>query len=257
MLLTMPIHPVEVIEQNNLGVEFHITMDDRNPEKAKYAGLVKGLHLPYEGLNLAALDDAERNRSIQVMKDAIDAGAIYGVDKMVLHPCGVFEFKGEATGNYDRLFSALGELADYMAARRLVMCIENQMLRPRELRLVYGCSPEEWFGIQRDLGRQNVMLTFDSSHAAAYAAHFNTYEERLAAMREFLAKPELIGRIHWSDAIISDQSSRYKDSHLVPGKGDLPLDFHRALLRHPAVNLLEQHCTTDELLEGLDFIGKL
>jgi hypothetical protein len=45
--------------------------------------------------------------------------------------------------------------------------------------------------------------------------------------------------------------------HLVPGQGDLPREFHQAILKHPARKLLEQRCPSEEVAEGLKFIASL
>lgn len=255
--MTLPVHPVDVLKENNLGVEFHITTDDVNPDNKKYDGLVMGIHLPFMNINIAALDDQERRQSIDLIKQSADIGASYGVKQMVFHPCGVFESKGVKSGTYDRMFTALEEIADYMAQKNLELCIENQLLRPREVRLIYGCYCNEWINILKELGRSNVMLTFDSSHAASVAAHQDTYEKRMDVMWEYLKYTDYITHIHWSDAVLTDDSSVYKDAHMVPGMGNLPIEYHRAISKINAVKLMEQNCTTEAMLKGLAFVRSL
>ncbi len=80
---------------------------------------------------------------------------------------------------------------------------------------------------------------------------------RLHCLDEFLSRPELIGRVHWSDARLRNREALYNDMHLVPGRGDLPREFHRRVHQLPAVKLLEQKCTEADVLEGLKFIASL
>ena len=49
----------------------------------------------------------------------------------------------------------------------------------------------------------------------------------------------------------------FTDMHLVPGKGDLPREFHRRIKSLDCFKLLEQNSTDAEVGEGLDFIASL
>ena len=74
MLLTCPVQTPEFLSAHNLGVEVHITCDDILPEWDPYIPFVHGVHLPYNKLNLAALDDEHRTHSIRTICAAIDTG---------------------------------------------------------------------------------------------------------------------------------------------------------------------------------------
>jgi sugar phosphate isomerase/epimerase len=76
-------------------------------------------------------------------------------------------------------------------------------------------------------------------------------------MYEFLRHPERIGRVHWSDSRLTKSEAYYHDMHLVPGAGDLPIDFHRRINNLDIVKTLEQKCSEEELLQGLAFISSL
>ncbi len=257
MLLVRPIHSPEFLTAHALGVETHITRDNVQPSHEPYIPFVRGIHLPYAGLNLAALDEAKRKESLQLMKNAVIQGAAYQIDRMVMHPCGVLILEGKTVGCYDNLIKSLREIAAFMAEKKLLLCLENQMLRPAKMRTVVACSSEEWFTLRNDVDMDNVCLTFDSSHAASFAAHQPTYLKRCEALMKFWEHPEWIGRIHWSDSMLKDESARYQDLHLVPGRGDLPRELHCAIKSHPAIKLLEQRCSSDEVLYALDFINEL
>ena len=250
-LLTRPIHSVEFLKAHDLGVEAHIG----RPLPEELVPLVHGVHLPYTGLNLAALDETKRLESIQAIKNAILEALGFPVDRMVIHTCGIATENGVRTGDYDLMIQSFRELADFAAARNIILCIENQVLRPNTKR--YADNADEWLALPADIGRDNILLTLDSSHAATSAAIHEDYADRLRALEQFLARPDLIGRVHWSDARLLNREALHNDMHLVPGKGDLPIDFHRRLHRLPVVKLLEQRCTEAEVAEALDYIATL
>lgn len=257
MLLTCPAQTPEFLKENNLGVEVHITRDDQKPEWEQYVPFVGGIHLPYDKLNLAALDDDWKNTSIETLKTAIDTGLRYGVDKMVMHPRGMECERGEAAGSYARLIDSLGQLADYAAGKGVTLCLENAALhQPR--RRCYGIFAKEWFQIFEDLAHPNILLTLDTSHAATSAAMLlDNAKDRFAYMYEFLKYPERIGRVHWSDSRLTYAEAYFNDLHLVPGDGDLPRAFHREILQLPVVKTLEQKCPEEDLRRSLAFIATL
>ena len=257
MLLTCPVQTPEFLSAHNLGVEVHITRDDIRPEWNQYIPFVHGVHLPYNKLNLAALDDAHRTRSVDAICSAIDTGCAYGVDRMVMHACGIESDHGEPTGTYERLIDSIRALADYAATRGITLCIENAALHNPHRRM-FGIFAHEWFQIQADVNKPNVLLTLDTSHAATSAAmlHYRA-EDRFAYLYEYLKHPELIGRVHWSDSRLTYAEAYYNDLHLVPGEGDLPLDFHRQIKALDAVKTLEQRCEPERVAAGLAFIESL
>lgn len=257
MLLTCPVQTPEFLTAHNLGVEVHITRDDIRPEWSQYIPFVGGVHLPYNKLNFAALDDAQRLFSIDTVKEAIDTGCRYGIESMVLHPCGMESSHGEPAGTYDRMIDSLRALADYASARHITLCLENAALHQPHRRM-FGIFAHEWFQIQKDVARPNLLLTLDTSHAATSAAmlHYRA-EDRFAYLYEYLKHPELIGRVHWSDSRLTHAESYYNDMHLVPGEGDLPLDFHRQIKALNADKTLEQKCEPERIAAGLAFIESL
>lgn len=257
MLLVRPIHDPDFLSSHSLGVETHVTRDDVLEGYEKYIPFVHGVHLPYNGVNFASVDEAERQRGLAFVKIAVDTGSRYPVDRFVMHPCGIMSIKGEKTGEYGFLIDSLREIADYAAGKGFMICLENQLYKPPEQRVVFACHSEEWFQLYRDVARPNVKLTFDSSHAASCAGEEPTDEKRLAALWKYLEHPDYIGRFHWSDSCLTNGKSLFNDMHLVPGQGDLPKEFHQAILKHSAVKLLEQRCTSEEVAAGLEFISSL
>lgn len=256
MYLTRPVHTPTFLTQYDMGIEYFITRHESRPNWAQYIPFIHGIHLPYAGLNLAALDDALRQHSINAVKSAMDVGIQFPVDRMVMHSMGIRLKDGEILGTYDRMIDSIAELADYAAAKKIILCIENQALHVPNLER-FGTFADDWLKIPGDVNRSNVLLTLDSSHAATAAAVLKTAEERFAYLDRFLAKPELIGRVHWSDSCLGTNEAFMKDMHLVPGEGDLPLDFHKKIKALPVLKTLEQTRPEEDMIRGLAFIESL
>ena len=256
MLLTCPVHTPEFLTKCGLGVEAHIGRYDKLPTWEQYVPFVGGVHLPYSHLNLAAFDDELRLTSIENVKAAIDIGCTYPVREMVMHTMGIESLDGVRLGNYERMIDGIRTLADYAAKKGIILCIENQAQHVPH-RVIYGVTAEEWYKIVEDVDRENVMLTLDTSHAACAAALIAGADARFAYLYEFLRHPERIGRVHWSDSRLTRAEAYYHDMHLVPGAGDLPIDFHRRIWRLDAIKTLEQRCPEEDVLKGLEFIASL
>ncbi|MFH1377696.1 MAG: sugar phosphate isomerase/epimerase family protein [Planctomycetota bacterium] len=255
-LLVRPIHSVPFLQARGLGVEAHVGRYDRRPNWDSYVPFVRGVHLPYDGYNLAALDDAHRRASIDALKDAIDYSSQYPIDRMVMHSVGTETKDGVQVGDYDRLVDAIRQLAAFSADRRLIICIENNLVYFDHNERKWADSCEDWFNLMQAVDRPNVMLTLDSSHATNNVMHLADADARRAALFDYLKHSDYIGRVHWSDSIVSTFDGK-KDQHLVPGKGDLPTEFHRAIKNLPVTKLLEQTCTEAAVDEGLAFIETL
>jgi len=257
MILVKPIHSVAFLSAHELGVEFQLGRDDVKPGWEAYVPYVRGVHLPYSGLNVAAFDREERKESVRQLEAAIAAACRYPVDRMVIHTAGFETRNGVAVGSYDLMITSFQRLAAVAAGRGVTLCIENQVLRAPEKRRIYGDSAAEWRQILRDIDHPNVRLTLDTSHAASSAAAFADFERRLAVLDDFLACPELIGHVHWSDSRLVNQDALYQDLHLTPGAGDLPRLFHERVKRLPVIKLLEQTCSEADVEAALAFIASL
>ena len=251
MLLTKAIHSAEFVRKHGLGVEFHVG----RPLPEELVPFVRTVHLPYEGLNLAALDAELRRRSIAEIEHALETSLFPGVERMVVHTCGVEIDRGRRVGDYELLIRSLRAIAEFAAKHRITLCVENMVLRAKARR--FGDFASEWLALPHDIDRENVLLTLDSSHAASTVAVVADEAERLWRLDEFLSRPELIGHVHWSDARLRDREALFTDMHLVPGKGDLPRGFHRRIKALDCFKLLEQNSTDAEVEEGLDFVAGL
>lgn len=257
MLLVRPIHSIPFLQRHGFGVEAHIGRYDQRPGWDDYVPFVHGVHLPYGGLNLAAYDDEMRQKSIQAIKDAIENACQYQVDRMVIHTAGFKSQNNVEVGKYELMIESFKELAKFAAEKNIILCIENQVLREPEMRRIFGDHPAEWLQIYHDINHSNIMLTLDTSHAATSAAIYADHKKQLAVLDEFLAFPELIGRVHWSDARLANQEAKFNDMHLVPGTGDLPREFHQRINQLPVTKLLEQNCSEEEVEQALPFIASL
>lgn len=257
MLLTCPQLPPEWLKKYGLGVEAHIGRYDKLPTWEQYAPFVGGVHLPYSHYNLAAFDDLLRARSLEGVKAAIDRGCQYPVKHMVMHTMGIESLEGVTLGSYERMIEGIRELADYAGKKGVTLCIENQAQHVPH-RVIYGVTAREWYQIQEDVNRENVLLTLDTSHAACAAALLPDPQKRFAYMYEFLKHPQRIGRVHWSDSRLTKAEAFYRDLHLAPGTGDLPIDLHRRIWQLDAVKTLEQTYTEEPALrQALAFISSL
>ena len=102
------------------------------------------------------------------------------------------------------------------------------------------------------------MLALDTSHAASTVLGYNSLEERQRHLFDYFAHPERIVHIHWSDARIASQDALFLDQHMIPGEGDLPLEFHRQVKRLEAIRVFEQDAATDEqVLQAINFVENL
>ena len=95
MLMVPAGHSFDFMRENNLWVEAHITRTDKREDFQDYEPFIRSIHLPYSGINLAAYDEEVRRASINKVKSAVNKGAQYPVDRMVLHPCAVYSLAGD------------------------------------------------------------------------------------------------------------------------------------------------------------------
>lgn len=254
--LVRPLYPPEFLRAQGVGVEAHLGRYDKLESWPQYIPFVGGIHLPYGRLNLAARDEGVRRSSIDAVKAAIDQAGDYPVDRLVMHITGIEIMDDQVVGDYARLIDAIRELAAHADRSRRMLCLENTCYIWNPTQRRWGVSSAEWRQVCSDVGRANVKRTLDTSHAATAVMDLATPEQRFAALWDFLVDSGDIERVHWSDSILGPDLVK-QDRHLVPGQGDFPLDFHRAIAALPALKLLEQTRPADEMAEGLRFVRSL
>ena len=245
-----------------------------SPDLAGLDEFVTTAHAPFsaEGkrLNIACTDDEWRRRSIDMIAAYIDNCVRFpNVRKIVCHvaPREWYDKDGnhEQRGDYDRLISAFRQLADGAAKHAWPLAIENNRQywhaqfpnAPGEPGGVsecvyFGCAPEEWLQIVKDVDRDNFRACLDTSHAATYVQRFDPAERADRLMR-YLIEPDLVTHVHWSDSEMLDNAGR-DDMHLPVGDGTLPRGLHRAIGELDATVLLEHFYDIESLERELAFI---
>lgn len=258
MFLTRPCHSKEFMEKYECYVETHVFSTELQPDYKQYEPYIFGVHLPYRNMNLAAIDEEWRRKSVEYIKSAIDfAAENYSAEHYVMHPTGYEVYRDKIIGYYEYLIPSLIEIADHAAKLNKIICLENQVIWAPNIERSFGYCAAEWYRIQRDVDHPNVMLTLDSSHAATSVAIYDDLADRQKHIFDFLAHPELIKRVHWSDSVLKDNTSKYNDMHLVPGRGDLPREFHQALNELPCLKTLEQSVSDEEHIFSFEYIASL
>lgn len=256
MFLICPSHTPEFLKNNDLKVEVFLPRYDSIPDFDKYPELIGGVHLPYVNFNFAAIDDEFRLRSIEEMCLAIEAAMRYGQSDMVMHVLGIVTEYGKTVGTYERAVESIRSVVDFAAKKGVTICLENQAFHDPN-RTVLGTSSEEWFKIWEDVGRENMLLTLDTSHSATAAAHIEDCDERFNYLYTYLSRPHLIRRVHWSDSRLTNKEAFMRDIHLIVGDGDLPVEFHKKIKALPVLKTLEQIRPEEDVLRGLKFIETL
>lgn len=84
------------------------------------------------------------------------------------------------------------------AQKGLTLCLENQLYRPKDLRVVVGFHSSEWFQLYKDINRPNVKLTFASSHATSCAAEEENDEKKIKGFMELCGA----SRLYWPFSLV-------------------------------------------------------
>lgn len=177
--------------------------------------------------NLAALDDTLCHRSLDMARRSLRVALDLGAHVLVIHQG---KTRAPASpGDYARFVDAVALLADEAGGNGLTICVENM---PSS----WGYSFQEWQRLPDGVGRPNVALCLDTSHAAQTARCLaKTPAEREALLWAHLDAD--IRHVHWSDDHLVDGHGDHL--HLSLGRGSLPRDFHQAVARLPATKSLE------------------
>ena len=264
---------------NRLGLTAESSMADNLDEIEDYSDVLISAHAPATigelRLNVAATDDAFRRESIDHISAYVDRASRFpNVRQVNIHFAprrwvDDTQLRGQR-GDYGRLIDGVREIAAFAAARDIEIVMENGTAKwfgvdddvPAEAvdwsdrNVYFGMAPEEWVQVCEDVDRPNVGLCLDSSHVCTYAQTFADHSRRAEVAMAYLARPELIRHVHWSDNYLYDPRGR-EDSHLSVGKGTLPTELHRGIKRLDATLLLEHFYTEEELDEELAYIDGL
>ena len=268
---------IENLRRLGLTVEAtaHLGLESLLP----FADLLVSAHAPYlsSGLriNIAATDAEHRKRGIDELVGYVDmVRRLPGIKQVNMHPAPRQWLDPSQTtgrhGDYDLLIDGIQRIAGYAAKFGIEIVLENNnsnwtgigddvpadQVDRTDKNQAFGSAPEEWIQVCEDVGRPNVMLCLDTSHACTYAQTISEPERRSEAIMGFLARPELIRHVHWNDNYLYDARGR-KDSHASLGKGSLPVELHRTIKGLDATLLLEHFYTVEDLEEEIEFIDGL
>jgi sugar phosphate isomerase/epimerase len=163
-------------------------------------GLGLVCHLP-TFLSTADLTDSLRQASVNEMHRSLEAAALLGAAKVVLHPStagGMGAFVLDTVKGY--AFDFLSQMVDVAAQLNITICLENMFPRNR-----LGVDPEDFEEIFRAFPA--LRLTLDTGHANID----DRRGRRLKGLVEHFGRR--IGHLHFSD-------NRGKvDDHLAVGQG--------------------------------------
>ncbi|GAG47556.1 unnamed protein product, partial [marine sediment metagenome] len=144
--------------------------------------------------------------------------------------------------DWGRLLDGMRRLARMCARLGLVLAVENNWaywdgippgadvskLGAGDFLEYFCSSPDEWRALAEEVNEPALRLCLDPSHAVPYCHRKKDVEGRRRVLREYLARPGLIGHFHWNGSEIRSDRGR-GDLHLAPGTGDLGKEFHAAI----------------------------
>lgn len=184
-------------------------------------------HVPFL-VNLCAVDEGARRRSIQRLALEVSRAASLGLEAVIVHP----GFRGLTS--LDKALGlcceALCEALHLASGTQVPILIENMAGQGSTI-----CAEFRELGRVFDLlGPNNrIGLCFDTAHAfiAGYPfAGYWGYRDTLRRLFDHVG-PERLRAIHLNDAL-TEQGSRH-DRHAPPGKGRMGVAVFHALVRDP------------------------
>jgi sugar phosphate isomerase/epimerase len=264
-----------VLAELGLGVEGSISAAGEVSLPEPAAPYLYSFHLPYSRdgsrFNVGGAGEAGPREVLDCLKRAIDLATSRGAARGIIHPMGIARWEGCVEATWERTVAGLVEVVDYARGAGLQLCLENNVYywdgipdetrpedAPPEGRLshIYGSTPAEWLGLWEAIGRDELRLCLDTSHAATYAARSSDPAQAARLLDEFLARPDLIAHVHWSDSWLCDPRGR-RDAHLHVGTGTLPAAFHARVKALQATKHLEHKTTPEQLRAELAHIATL
>ncbi len=184
------------LDQENVGVFQEIKND-----------MSLSVHAPFEGVNLASLNDEVWEESIRKTKKAIIGASKINADITTIHPGHLTSVTTHFPDRaWRRSIRSFRRLSDIALEHNTNIAIENMP----KMEHLFCKHPSEIEGFIETVGRPNLKFTFDIGHA-------NTNDN----IQGFLEKPENIHHVH-----IHDNKGDY-DSHLEIGDGNI--DFQKTL----------------------------
>ncbi|GHV24563.1 sugar phosphate isomerase [Spirochaetia bacterium] len=112
------------------------------------------------GGNIASAEPEERKWTIQYWKDCLDLGKDIGDCKTLLCVCGWYIFGTKKREAWKWAQDGIAQVADYAAGKGVTLMLEPTAT---DSNLVESC--EDAINMMEDIGKPNVKLMFDTTHA--------------------------------------------------------------------------------------------
>lgn len=174
-------------------------------------GIRAAVHLPFDGLNIADLDDAAREASLALQLEGLRFAAAIGADRATAHsgslPAQDYS-KGAFAESKRRCLAALSTMADTAQESGISLCLENGNAYSRS-ELKHAVAPTHMLELRESLGGR-IRFTVDFGHG--------TYFSRDPAYLIDELGPDLVLLSH-----LHDNAGR-EDSHSPLGTGVLDLE---------------------------------
>lgn len=183
-------------------------------------------------INLAAADDAMREKSIRAMIDEVERADMLGCDYLVTH-CGAHLGTGEAAG-LQRLITSLRKVHEATPDARVRIALENTAAQGTCLG-----GPFEHIGqVIEEVEGDRLVVCFDTCHAFAAGHDVGTPEGIDRTLKEF---DKVIGLKHLAVVHLNDSKGelgKHLDRHAHIGEGLIGRDAMRYILTHPKLKKL-------------------
>ena len=112
------------------------------------------------GGNIASACKAERDWTVQYWKDCLELGLEVGDCKTLICVCGWYIYGIKERDAWKWAMDGISEVADYAAKRDVTLILEPTAT---DSNLVESC--EDAINMMEDVGKKNVKLMFDTTHA--------------------------------------------------------------------------------------------
>lgn len=220
---------VTMEEEGILPVDFkkeHIKgiVDTAKKTKMELSSLATGLLWQYP---LSSDDAEQRNKGKKIVKKALEAASLIGVDTVLTIPGVVHAsfIPGCKVVSYDtvykRSFSAISELADVAEKYKVYIGVENVwnkfLLSPLEMRDFVDKTKSKYVGVYFDVG--NVVLTglpeqwISILGKRIKKVHLKDFKSSIGTLAGFVDLT--MGDVNWKNVVSGLKKTGYKGGYLV------------------------------------------
>lgn len=162
------------------------------------------IHAPFEGINLASLNDEVWEESIKKTKKAIIGASKINANCTTIHPGHLTSVTNHFPDRaWRRSIRSIRRLSEIAQEQKTDIAIENMP----KMEHLFCKHPSEIHGFIETVDKPNLKFTFDIGHA-------NTNNN----IDKFLEKPHKIDHIHIHD------NKGDRDSHLEIGDGNIDVE---------------------------------